>query len=192
MVPPHGAVAQLVEHNTGSVGVARSIRVSSTREVGPAPSERGFFFGGLIAAEGWFSVTRALPPRVDGSVPLKFVFGVTMAARDRSLLTELRAMLGFGSVNDAPPKRAGWEPSATLRVSPRKAHVASTIPFLDAVLLSPTNKRVQYEQWRSALLAYERERPRRVGSSRCRVRGCDRAVRGRGLCRSHYYRETGC
>lgn len=181
----------MAEHIHGMDGVARSIRVSSTCEAGPAPTERGFFFGGLIAAEGWFSVTRALPPRLDGSVPLKFVFGVTMAARDRALLTELRAMIGFGSVNDEPPKRAGWEATATLRVSSRKAHFAATIPFMDEFLLPPARKRVQYEQWKSALVAYELERPRRVGRSTCREDGCEELVRGRGLCRSHYYRATG-
>lgn len=188
---PHGAVAQLAEHIHGMDGVARSIRVSSTCEAGPAPTERGLFFGGLIAAEGWFSVTRATPPRLDGSIPLKFVFGVTMADRDRALLTELVALIGFGSVSDAPPKRPGWQATSILRVSSRKAHVASTIPFLDGVLLPPTHKRVQYEQWKSALLAYEVERPRRTGRSMCSEDGCERPVRGRGLCRSHYYRATG-
>ena len=29
------------------------------------------------------------------------------------------------------------------------------------------------------------------GLSTCSVEGCDRPVRGRGLCRRHYYRATG-
>ncbi len=39
-----------------------------------------------MAGEGSFFVTRKLPPAADGSVPLRFVFQVTMASRDRGLL----------------------------------------------------------------------------------------------------------
>jgi hypothetical protein len=43
------------------------------------------------------------------------------------------------------------------------------------------------------LYSYDALRPSRHGKapSSCSVDGCGRPVRGRGLCRSHYYRATG-
>ena len=180
--PPYGAVAQLVEHHTGSVRVARSSRVSSTHSP--------FFLGGVVAGEGTFVVT--LGNRMaSGERALRFVFQLTMASRDRSLLESLRGQLGFGSINDRAARRSHWQPSSTLSIASRKAHLAATIPFMDAYLLAPTHKRVQYEQWKGALLAYDVERPRKVGRSTCSEPDCNGLVRGRGLCRSHYYRATG-
>lgn len=180
--PPYGAVAQLAEHFHGMEGVARSNRVSSTEAL---------FLAGVVAGEGCFTITVAKPPRVDGSTRLRFAFLLTMAMRDRRLLESLRYALGYGSINDAPPAKPGWQPTSTLTVASRKAHLAATIPFMDAFLLAPTHKRVQYEQWKGALLAYETERPRKTGRSTCSEPGCAGLVRGRGLCRSHYYRATG-
>jgi len=114
-----------------------------------------------------------------------------MASRDRSLLEELRSLLGFGSITDYERRKANWEPMSALSVNSRRAHVTSTMPFMDAFLLTPTHKRVQYEQWKGSLLAYELERPRKKGRSICSEDGCMGFVRGRGLCRSHYYRATG-
>jgi hypothetical protein len=144
-----------------------------------------------VAAEGWFTITRALPPRIDGSPRLRFVFGITMANRDRSLLVELRELLRFGSIIDASPAQDGWQPTSTLSISSRKGHFAATVPFMDEFLVPPARKRTQFEHWRSALVAYDVERPRTVGRSMCSQPDCDRPVRGRGLCRSHYYRATG-
>jgi hypothetical protein len=146
---------------------------------------------GLVAGEGCFTVTRALPARADGSVRLRFVFTLTMARRDRALLEQLRDRLGCGSIYDAPPQRDGWQPTSTLTISSRKAHVAATVPFMDEFLLAPTHKRVQYNEWRQTLFADEIEHPRREGRSTCSEHDCERPVRGRGLCRSHYYRATG-
>lgn len=186
----YGAVAQLVARLRGTQKVASSILVSSTTGHSPAPMERGFFFGGLVAGEGSFIVTRGAG-RADGSRSLRFVFQVSMATRDRPLLTELRSLLGFGSITDYERRKAEWQPMSALTVSSRKAHVAATIPFMDAFLLAPTHKRLQYDQWKGALLAYDDERPRKRGRSTCSEDGCTGYVRGRGLCRSHYYRATG-
>jgi hypothetical protein len=136
-------------------------------------------------------VTPVRPPHADGSVRVRFVFQLSMAARDRPLLAELRALLGFGSITDHPRRRPEWQPISTLSVSSRKAHFAATIPFMERHLLAPTRKRAQYEQWRDALLSYESLRPRRVGRSTCSEEDCDGLVRGRGLCRRHYYQVTG-
>jgi len=117
------------------------------------------------------------------------VFQMHLAICDRAALEALRDTLGFGCINDRPGK-GNWEPSATLSISSRKAHLASTIPFMEEYLL-PSQKRTQFEQWRDALVAYEAANPRKVGRSICSEPGCDDPVRGRGLCRRHYYRATG-
>ena len=72
------------------------------------------------------------------------------------------------------------------------AHRSATIPFADQFLL-PSAKRAQFEQWRSALDNHDQAHPNPYGKGRssCSEPGCDRPVRGRGLCRAHYYRATG-
>ncbi len=115
-----------------------------------------------------------------------------MAIRDRPSLEALQAFLGYGCINDAPPRRRGWQPTATYTVASNRAHHVATIPFGQRFLL-PSAKRAQFERWRDALYTYERDRPTRYGKgpSPCSEPGCERPVRGRGLCRSHYYRVTG-
>jgi hypothetical protein len=120
------------------------------------------------------------------------VFQVAVAARDRALLESIRDLLGFGSIRE----RVGGKPhhlrQAALAVASLKAHRAATIPWLDAHLLMSAKRR-QYELRRDALFAYEIDRPTRYGKgpSSCSEPGCDLPVRGRGLCRRHYYRATG-
>lgn len=152
----------------------------------------GFTLAGVVAGEGCFLVTRKLPPFANGEARLRFVFTMTMASRDRGLLEALQRFLGYGSIRDAPPAREGWQPTSTLQVSSLTAHHAATVPFFDRYLL-PCAKRAQYDGWKAGMEAYELEHPSRYGKgpSSCRAEGCDRPVRGRGLCRSHYYRVTG-
>ena len=94
----------------------------------------------------------------------------------------------------SPPhqSRNGHLPSATFSIRSHKAHRERTIPFMDRYLL-PCAKRRQYERWKRALAAYEELHPTRWGQgpSICSVEGCRDPVRGRGLCRRHYYRATG-
>ncbi len=165
--------------------VARSIRVGST-----SPLE-AFMLAGFVAGEGSFGITR-LSPFNDGTPRLRFVFEVTVATRDRHLLEALQLMLGFGCIVDSPRRKPEWEPTSQFRIASRRAHFAATIPWADKYLL-PGAKRGQYDAWRDALLSYDRLRPSRFGKGRspCSVDGCDKPVRGRGLCRSHYYRATG-
>jgi hypothetical protein len=115
-----------------------------------------------------------------------------MAARDAVLVESLRDFLGAGSITRRGPRRTGWQPTVTLTVSGRRSHHAATIPFADAYLL-PSAKRDQFERWLGELAAYESAHPSRYGKgpSTCRILGCERPIRGRGLCRAHYYRETG-
>lgn len=187
----HGAVAQFGRAPAWHAG-GRGIEAlqlhspwspSSLSEVG------GYALGGLVAGEGCFCVARTKHAFVDGRQKCRFVFQIHMASRDRALLTTLRAALGFGSVNDRAP-RSNELPSSTLTVGSRKAHMAATIPFMERFLL-PCAKRSQFELWRDEMLAYDAAHPRRVGRSTCSVEDCPEPVRGRGLCRRHYYRATG-
>ena len=152
----HGAVAQLVEHHDGIVGVARSSRVSSTLGSFLALVQgAGFLLGGLVAGEGSFVVSRLRLVRADGSPRLRFIFCVTLASRDRALLAALRTFLGTGSIQDRQPPKDHWQPTSEFRVSSHRAHRAVTIPFAEHFLL-PSARRMQFEQWRDALGAYEK------------------------------------
>lgn len=165
---------------------------SSTLNLGGAAIDIGFSMAGLVAAEGTFVVSRTRRTRQDGSSVLRFVFAVSMATRDRVLLERLRSFLGAGSLSDRPPRDSRWLPISTFTINGRRTHHAVTVPFAERFLL-PCAKRVQFERWRDALRTYESAHPSRWGRgpSACRTPGCDRPVRGRGLCRAHYYRETG-
>ncbi len=151
--------------------------------------------GGLVAGEGCFCVTRK-PIRfvADGSERKCFLFQVTMAARDRPLLERLQAFLGVGSLRDVAPRRANWQPISTYAVNSIKAHRMAVIPFAERFLLESAKRR-QFEEWRDTMDRYWQALPPRDrkgdGRNVCSVEGCDGLVRGRGLCRSHYYRETG-
>jgi hypothetical protein len=155
---------------------------------GPSP----FTLAGFVAGEGCFSVTRKLPPFADGDPRLRFVFTVQVATRDRPLLEALRRDLGVGSVRDRPRRRSHWEPSSTFTVASLRAHRRAVIPYFDRFLLCGAKRR-QFELWVAAMDAHELAHPTRWGNgpSTCRRPGCDRPVRGRGLCRRHYYEETG-
>jgi hypothetical protein len=173
--------------------VARSIRVGSTLS-GFVSTESVLeaTLAGLVAGEGCFSIGRRGQSFADGSPRLRFVFSLSMASRDRRLLEALQDLLGFGCINDAPPRHAHWQPMSTLCIASNKAHRAATIPFAERFLLVSA-KREQFEAWRQRLDEYERDRPSRYGKgpSPCSQAGCERPVRGRGLCRSHYYLATG-
>jgi hypothetical protein len=163
----------------GSIPIASTLRA------------HGFTFGGLIAGEGCFSVARQ-PASQDGTPRLRFVFSVCMASRDRPLLEALQAFLGVGSVYDSEPGAPNWQPTSTFSVGSRRSHRLVTIPFAERYLL-PSAKRRQFDAWRQRFDAYEAEHPSRWGDgpSPCSVPGCGKPVRGRGLCRAHYYRVTG-
>lgn len=190
---PSGAIAQVVERLHGMEKAEGSSPSSSTFAESSASGRRlGFAFGGLVAAEGTFTSSRLRPDRADGSPRTRFIFALTMAQRDRPLVLALRDYLGAGSVTDRPRRSERWQPTTTLTISGRRSHHAATIPFAETYLL-PSAKRRQYDQWRDQLAAYESAYPSRLGRAPkpCRMAGCDRPVRGRGLCRVHYYRETG-
>ena len=186
LASPPGPVAQLVEHLNGIEGVARSSRVRSTSQ------DLAFALGGFIAGEGSFVVTTKQPPFKDGTPRLHFVLDIQVAQRDRALLEALRDSLGVGSITDKPPRKPHHQPASQFRVASRRSHHAATIPFMEMYLLD-SQKLHQFELWRDALYLWEAERPTQYGKgpSPCSEPGCEKPVRGRGLCRTHYYRATG-
>lgn len=192
VIDSYGAIAQLVERFHGMEEAGGSIPPSSTTQESCEGPVTDWSLGGFVAGEGSFGVTRKLPPFTDGSPRSRFVFTIEVAARDRALLERLQLRLGVGSVADLPARRAGWLSTSRLVVNSLRAHRRAVIPFMDAHLL-PGHKRRQFELWVHAMDTYELHHPSRWGNgpSTCCVDGCERPVRGRGLCRSHYYRETG-
>jgi hypothetical protein len=151
----------------------------------------GHILGGVVAAEGSFWSSR-LPPRADGSERKRFAFSVTLASRDRALLEALQNFLSAGSIRDAPAGKAHWQPTSTFAIVGHRDHHRATIPFA-LTFLAPSAKREQFDRWLNDLVAYEAAHPSRWGQGRsqCSVPGCEGLVRGRGLCRSHYYQATG-
>jgi hypothetical protein len=190
---PYGAVAQLAERFHGMEEVARSIRVSSTTPWEAAAATMacvGAALAGFVAGEGCFMVTRKQPPFRNGDPRLRFVFAVKIARRDRPLLDALGTFLGEGSVRDSPARREGWQPESEYRISSLRGHRAATIPFCERFLVT-THKQHQFELWRQAMDSYESMHPTRYGNGPSPCKICGKPVRGRGLCRSHYYLETG-
>jgi hypothetical protein len=151
----------------------------------------GFTLAGFVAGEGSFCVSRHTPT-VAGLPRVRFVFEVHVASRDRPILEALEEFLGYGSITDTPARKEGWQPESSFRISSLRGHRAATVPFCERFLL-PCAKRTQYERWLGQLDAWERERPSKWGKGRstCSAAGCDGLVRGRGLCRHHYYLATG-
>jgi hypothetical protein len=181
----HGAVAQLVERLHGMEEVAGSTPVSSTHH----DDEIGFMLGGLVAGEGSF-FTKSRGFFRNGYPRRRFVFQLWMATRDRRLVEALHQYLGVGRVSiEARPRRDHWQPMCSVIIASHRAHHLATIPFAERFLL-PSAKRQQFEDWRDRLYAYEAHAPRRERSI-CSIPGCTKFVRGRMLCRSHYYRATG-
>lgn len=153
----------------------------------------GFTLGGLVAGEGSFYVTRRQERFTqDGTPRMRFVFQLAMAQRDADLVLAVRRYLGCGQVGSTPPRRRGHQPISSLTGAPIDAHRRATIPFARQFLL-PSAKRDQFESWVERMDRYVRDRPSRYGRgpSPCSVEGCGSPVRGRGLCRRHYYRVTG-
>jgi hypothetical protein len=184
---PLGAVAQLVERIHGMDEAAGSKPAGSTSTI-VSP----WALGGFVAGEGTFVNSPIRAVYRDGTPRRRFVFQVTVASRDRAMLEAIRAHLRFGSIRDMAAEREHWQPRSEYTVNSRQAHFLATIPFMERYLL-PSAKRAQYERWRDALLEHERAHPSKFGKgpSPCSEPGCDKPVRGRGLCRSHYYRATG-
>jgi hypothetical protein len=152
----------------------------------------GFTLGGFIAGEGSFIITRQSRLAIDGTPRPRWVFQVTVATRDRHLLVALQQLLGVGSIADRSRRKAHWQPTSTYAVTSQRAQRDRVIPFAHRYLL-PGAKRDQFELWRAAYEHFQTLHPNRfgLGPSTCSEPGCDKPVRGRGLCRSHYYHATG-
>lgn len=146
--------------------------------------------GGLVAGEGCFTETARRP----GTATRRFVFAMTLASHDRPLLEALRCFIGAGSIQDFAPRRPGWLPQSCFTINSHRAHRRHTIQFAEAFLPAESAKRSQFEEWRARLAAYDEQLGRSQpgdGPSPCSVAGCGLPIRGRGLCRAHYYQATG-
>ena len=136
---PHGAIAQLVERFHGMEEVGSSILPSSTplllQALAEAHASAGFVFGGLVAGEGSFVVTRKSTPYRDGVVRPRLVFCIKTADRDGALVRALHRFLGVGSIRFEQPPKARHQRTITLTINSLRQHHAVTIPFADAFLL---------------------------------------------------------
>lgn len=181
-------MAQLVARLHGMQKVEGSSPSSSTQFL---PESEGSLLGGLVAGEGSFYTARRRP-FADGTPRLRFVFAVAMASRDRPLLVRLQRFLGTGTLSELPPRHDRWLGSTELRIVSIKGHYAATMPFADKFLIAG-QKRDQYLAWKDDLITYERAVAslQRKGRSTCSRDGCELPVRGRGVCRRHYYELTG-
>ncbi|MGH9117400.1 MAG: hypothetical protein ACRD0A_05860 [Acidimicrobiales bacterium] len=114
--------------------VGGSSPLTSTLRSEDAESRRlGFFPGGVLAGEGSFYITRKPTPYRDGAARPRFVFQMAMT-RDRLLLQQLRAFLGFGAVRQERHRDPRWAQAAVFTVGSLKAHHAATIPFAETFL----------------------------------------------------------
>jgi len=150
--------------------------------------------GGLIAGEGCYCRSKRTQRFVaDGSPRFRFSLFVVMADRDRAILEQLKGYLGCGLIYDRQPRKAHHLPTVSYSVSRESDLLDHVIPFSDQFLLPSAAKYQQYLEWRDWLITYRRDRPSQYGRgpSTCSVEGCERPVRGRGLCRSHYHQVTG-
>lgn len=150
----------------------------------------GFTLGGFVAGEGSFMARQVGICVADGSPLLRFWFAVQVASRDRALLETLQGFLGVGEICDKVPRQEHFQPISAFEVRSRRFHKEAIIPFADRFLL-PCAKRRQFETWPNLLEEYEGAHPYPRGRSICSEPSCGRHVRGRGLCRSHYYQATG-
>lgn len=194
-LPISTAGDNLVSQSRGrsSVGRAPGWQPGGPRvRIPPAPRATGFTFAGFVAGEGCFCISTTARRHVDGYPIQKFIFLVTVEARDLGMLEQLRAFLGFGSIRHVERAKPQWQPQVVYTVNSLTAHWQATIPFADRYLL-PSAKRDQFEAWREDLERYVERYNIRCGRgpSPCSIEGCEKLVRGRGLCRSHYYRATG-
>jgi hypothetical protein len=190
---PHGAIAQLVERIHGMDEAAGSIPASSTAAglltLHESLERAGFALGGFVAGEGCFTAVERPQRAANGRPRLRFRFSVAVVEHDLPLLRALQTFLGCGSVG--PVRRTmldTWRPQVVLSVDRSTDLVARVVPFADQYLLE-SQKRRQFVDWRDQLLAYV-SRPHRP-RGHCSIEGCESPIRGRGLCRRHYYRATG-
>ena len=179
---PSGAVAQLVEHLHGMQGVRGSIPLSSTDLVGNIHRmwrSIGFTLAGFVAGEGWFIAKRRTERFVrDGSPRLSFVFGVTVAQRDRNLLEALTAFLGVGTIRDKPARLHHHQPLSEFTIASHASPPHRDHPVRRALPAAVPQARPVRARGVEAIAEYEKSRTRRStgrGRSTCSIPGCDEA-----------------
>lgn len=136
------------------------------------------FLGGFVAAEGTFT-------NANGT---RFRFAVALGAQDVGSCVALQAFLGVGRVYRYPRRRSHYDDEVVYTVMKMSDLVTVIVPFMDAHL-PESFKRMQYRDWRAALMRHwevgmKRRRP-------CEIQGCERPQRAKRLCRKHYYEVFG-
>ena len=134
--------------------------------------------------------TRPAPEPIEATarVASRFIFQLTIARHDRALVARrMRSVLGgIGSIQDIASRQPNWLPLSTYRValahsrpgtssSPSSTSSSSRRPSATSSIAGATSS-----------TRYERVHPTQWGRgpSTCSEPGCDKPVRGRGLCRS--------
>jgi LAGLIDADG endonuclease len=107
------------------------------------------FLGGFTAAEGCFTRSR---PR---GTQQRFAFSVGLGASDSYMCELFLESFMVGHIVRAPRRKPHYDAEIAFRVQSLIELVEVIVPFMDEWLPS-SHKRLQYQEWRGALLEYWR------------------------------------
>lgn len=131
------------------------------------------YIAGFVAGEGTFTATGR-----------NYTFAVVLGEVDAESCELMRSFLGVGHVYHYPRRKPHYDDFVVFQVRKTADLVNVIIPFMDEHLPS-SFKREQYAVWRANVVDYWQNGMKRRRA--CTVEGCERAQRGRGVCRTHYY-----
>jgi len=114
--------------------------------------------GGLVAAEGTFTVARTTGAR--GFTRSSFTFAVMLGSADRTTVELLRDVLGVGRIRLYQRRREHHDDAVVFAVRAFADLLDVVVPFMDEHL-PHSYKREQYLRWRAELLTYDRIRRQR-------------------------------
>lgn len=132
------------------------------------------FAAGLLVAEGTFT-------RFSST---SFACVVALGASDRVSVELLHEYFGVGYVRWFHRRKPHYDDEVRWTVKALPDLTGVIVPCMD-VHLPVSYKRVQYFEWRTALLDYWEHGARRRGT--CSEPGCDAPHRAHGWCRHHLY-----
>jgi LAGLIDADG DNA endonuclease family protein len=143
----------------------------------PRGTDLGAYIAGFVAGEGTFTGTKNTN-----------VFAVMLGEVDAETCELLQSFFGVGHVYHYSRRQPHYDDFVVFQVRKTADLVHVIIPFMDEHLPS-SYKRQQYDAWRCKVLDFWEFGMKRRRS--CTVDGCERPQRGRGVCRTHYYRLYG-
>jgi hypothetical protein len=130
-----------------------------------------------VAGEGTFTGTNR-----------KYTFAVALGEVDAASCELLHSFFGVGHVYHYPRRKPHYDDEVVFQVRKTAHLVRVIIPFMDEHL-PPSFKREQFAAWRADVIDHWEYGIKR--RRQCSMDGCERPQRGRGLCRTHYYRVYG-